>query len=218
MTFKAYCCGHSLLNVMTHPTSLRLSCHPSGEESGVTQGQAAPGDSTCPWNRAVRSFQTPPGSFSFIFSSRLPPPTLAPHPVSPLCRQLIRKVVLTPSRHRFFAPRVDKHWGQCQGRPPRLLPTYATQTRDASSTRDKRRTVHIFVHEPIRFHYEQTDTGAQFQCRGQGASASTYVWCLTFSVLHSCHSSPPPTHTHTHTHHPQPLNSIRLRDEYALIP
>lgn len=74
MTFKAYCCGHSLLNVMTHPTSLRLSRHPSGEESGVTQGQAAPGDSTCPWNRAVRSFQTPPGSFSFIFSSRPPPP------------------------------------------------------------------------------------------------------------------------------------------------
>ncbi|TNN71924.1 hypothetical protein EYF80_017931 [Liparis tanakae] len=125
---------------------------------------------------------------------------LAPHPVSPLCRQLIRKVVLTPSRHRFFAPRVDKHWGQGQGRPPRLLPTYATQTRDACSTRDKRRTAHIFVHEPIRFHSEQTDTGAQCQCRGQGASASTYIVhtgpvasCEEYRPLSpSCGSPPPP--------------------------
>lgn len=66
---------------------------------------------------------------AFIFSPSLP------H-ISPFCRQLITKGVLTPNWLGFRAPTsVSKHWAHCQWRPPPLLPTYATQTRgDCSAT------------------------------------------------------------------------------------
>lgn len=102
---------------------------------------------------------------AFIFSPSLP------H-ISPLCRQLITKGILTPNWRGFHAPTsVSKHWAHCQWRPPPLLPTYATQTRGDCSA-----TTQFYMHDWLTFEVILTDTPALVQWPGS-ININTWLRC-----------------------------------------